>query len=76
MLGGSFITQGNAAKGKKASEPLPPPTPSQEAPEPKPKATFQPRGFSGYIFRLTAAMCYGSSPLSPPGLPARGWCLH
>jgi hypothetical protein len=68
MLGGSFITQGNAPRGKKASEPLPPPTPiptvpSQEAPEPKPKPTFQPRVFSGYIFGLTAAMCYGSSPL-------------
>ena len=68
MLGGSFITQGNAPRGKKASEPLPPPTPiptvpSQEAPEPKPKPTFQPRVFSGYIFGLTGAMCYGSSPL-------------
>src|SRR5262245_7544339 len=59
---------GHAAKGKKASEPLPPPTPiptvpSQEAPEPKPKPTFQPRVFSGYIFGLTAAMRYVSSPL-------------
>ena len=59
---------GNAPRGKKASEPLPPPTPiptvpSQEAPEPKPKPTFQPRVFSGYIFGLTAAMCYGSPPL-------------
>ena len=31
------------------------------APEPKP--TFQPRVFSGYLFGLGAAMCYGSSPL-------------
>ena len=31
--------------------------------EPKPKPTFEPRVFSGYIFGLAAAMCYGSSPL-------------
>ena len=52
MLGGSFITQGNAGKAKKAS-----------ALGPKPKPTFQPRVLSGYIFGLGAAMCYGSSPL-------------
>jgi drug/metabolite transporter (DMT)-like permease len=52
MLGGSFITQGNAGKAKKAS-----------VPERKPKPTFRPRVFSGYIFGLTAAMCYGGSPL-------------
>jgi len=52
MLSGSFITQGNSRKAKKAS-----------APEPKPKPTFQPRVSSGYIFGLAAAMCYGSSPL-------------
>jgi drug/metabolite transporter (DMT)-like permease len=71
MLGGSFITQGNAGKRKKASGPLAAPTPiptvpAQEelaAPKPKPKPTFQPRVFSGYIFGLAAAMCYGSSPL-------------
>jgi drug/metabolite transporter (DMT)-like permease len=71
MMGGSFITQGNAGKGTKASAPLsaatPIPTvPSREelaAPEPKPKPTFQPRIFSGYLFGLAAAMCYGSSPL-------------
>jgi hypothetical protein len=40
-----------------------PTVPSQEASEPKPKPTFQPRVFSGYIFGLTAAICYGSSPL-------------
>ena len=92
MLGGSFITQGNAGKGKrKASAPLtaatPIPTvPSQEelaAPEPKPKPTFQPRVFSGYIFGLAAAMCYGGSPLmarqaflhAPGASTAAGGCL-
>jgi drug/metabolite transporter (DMT)-like permease len=72
MLGGSFITQGNAGKGKrkkKASAPLTAATPiptarSQgELAAPKPKPIFQPRLFSGYIFGLGAAMCYGSSPL-------------
>jgi drug/metabolite transporter (DMT)-like permease len=71
MLGGSFVTQGNAGKRRKASAPLPPAIPiptvhCQEAlapPQPKPKPTFQPRVFSGYIFGLAAAMCYGSSPL-------------
>jgi drug/metabolite transporter (DMT)-like permease len=72
MLGGSFVTQGNARKGsKKAPAPLPmrisiPTVPSQEqlaAREPKPKPAFEPRVFSGYIFGLAAAMCYGSSPL-------------
>jgi drug/metabolite transporter (DMT)-like permease len=71
MLGGSFITQGNAGKSKKASALPPAATPlptvlSQEGlatPEPKPKSTFQPRVFQGSIFGLGAAMCYGSSPL-------------
>ena len=67
MLGGSFITQGNAGKGKrKTSAPL-----------------FQPRVFSGYIFGLGAAMCYGSSPLmarqaflhAPDISTAAGGCL-
>jgi drug/metabolite transporter (DMT)-like permease len=53
MLGGSFITQGNSAKRKEKGA----------APEPKPKPIFEPRVFSGYIFGLAAAMCYGSSPL-------------
>ena len=72
MLGGSFITQGNAGKAKKAS-----------ALGPKPKPTFQPRVLSGYIFGLGAAMCYGSSPLMArqaflhaPGVStAAGGCL-
>ncbi len=76
MLGGSFITQGNAGKGKRkasapltAATPIPTTVPSQEelpqaelaAPIPKP--VFRPRVVSGYIFGLGAAMCYGSSPL-------------
>jgi drug/metabolite transporter (DMT)-like permease len=82
MLGGSFITQGMAGKEKqKASAP-----PSQKelaALGPKPKPTFQPRVFSGYIFGLAAAMCYGSSPLmarqafhlAPDISTAAGGCL-
>ncbi|MGC2415411.1 MAG: DMT family transporter [Stellaceae bacterium] len=50
MLGGSFITQANAGKGKRQ-------------PTAAPKPTFQPRVFSGYILGLGAAMCYGTSPL-------------
>ena len=90
MLGGSFITQGNAGKRKRgASAPLtaatPIPTvPSQEEPaSPVPKLIFQPRVFSGYIFGLGAAMCYGSSPLmarqaflsAPDISTAAGGCL-
>jgi len=72
MLGGSFVTQSRAGRRKtKTSAPLPAVTPiptvrCQEelaAPQLKPKPTFQPRVFSGYIFGLAAAMCYGGSPL-------------
>jgi drug/metabolite transporter (DMT)-like permease len=66
MLGGSFTTQGYAGKGKKAAAAPISTVPSREglaAAEPKPRPTFQPRVFSGYIFGLGAAMCYGSSPL-------------
>jgi drug/metabolite transporter (DMT)-like permease len=69
MLGGSFITQSNVGKSrKKASIPLPAaavPTvfAHPAAPKPKSKPTFRPRVFSGYLFGLAAAMCYGSSPL-------------
>jgi uncharacterized membrane protein len=71
MLGGSFITQSNTGKGKKASgsspaaAPIPamPPRKLPAAPEPNPEQTFRPRVFSGYIFALGAAMCYGGSPL-------------
>jgi drug/metabolite transporter (DMT)-like permease len=73
MLGGSFITQGNAGRGTKKASP----------PEPRPKPAFRPRVFSGYIFALTAAMCYGSSPLmarqafleAPGASTAAGGCL-
>lgn len=92
MLGGSFITQDYAGKGKrKALAPLTaaaliPTVPSQEEPaatEPKPKPTFRPRVFSGYLFGLAAAMCYGSSPLmvrqaflhAPGASTAAGGCL-
>src|SRR5690348_9050436 len=75
MLGGSFITQGYAGKGKRkpsvrltAATPIPS-IPAQEDPAqeelaaPAPKPIFRPRTFSGYIFALGAAMCYGGSPL-------------
>ena len=90
MLGGSFITQGNAGRGKRqAAAPLSaatpiPAVPSREAPAaPVPRPIFQPRVFSGTIFGLGAAMCYGSSPLMArpaflfaPGLgTAAGGCL-
>jgi drug/metabolite transporter (DMT)-like permease len=92
MLGGSFIAQGNGGKAKKkASAQLSAPTPIPTVPaqkemaasEPKPKPTFQPRVFSGYIFALAAAMCYGSSPLmarqaflhAPGASTAAGGCL-
>jgi uncharacterized membrane protein len=84
MLGGSFITQGNAGKGKRkasaaltAATPIPT-VPSQEelaqeelaAPVPKP--IFQPRVFSGYIFGLGAAMLlWQVAPDGPSGLPGR-----
>jgi drug/metabolite transporter (DMT)-like permease len=53
MLGGSFATQSNSARRK----------PQAPAPQPKSKPVFEPRVFSGYVFGLAAAMCYGSSPL-------------
>jgi len=95
MLGGSFITQSNAGKGRrKASVPLTAATPiptvpsqeelaQEELAAPVPKPIFQPRVFSGYIFGLGAAMCYGSSPLmarqaflhTPDISTAAGGCL-
>jgi drug/metabolite transporter (DMT)-like permease len=82
MLGGSFITQGNTGKGKKKASALPL-LPTSITPAPNPKPTFQPRVFSGYIFGLTAAICYGSSPLmvrqaflhAPSAGTAAGGCL-
>jgi drug/metabolite transporter (DMT)-like permease len=89
MLGGSFIAQGNVGESKKALAPVPTSittVTSQEqlaAPQAKPKPTFQPRVFSGYIFGLAAAMCYGASPLmvrqaflhAPSASTAAGGCL-
>jgi drug/metabolite transporter (DMT)-like permease len=91
MLGGSFITQSNAGKRKKASGPLSvsmpiPVVPSRKLPaasKPKPEQAFRPRVFSGYVFALAAAMCYGSSPLmareaflnAPGASTAAGGCL-
>ena len=76
MLGGSLTAQSNAGHDKmKASAPA--------APEPQSKPPFQPRVFSGYIFGLAAAMCYGGSPLmvrqaflhAPGAGTAAGGCL-
>ena len=91
MLGGSFITQSNAGKRKKArgslltSTPVPAMRPQQvaTAPGPKPEQAFRPRVFSGYLFALGAAMCYGSSPLmaraaflnAPGASTVAGGCL-
>jgi drug/metabolite transporter (DMT)-like permease len=64
MLGGSLVTQ---SKTKKTSAALPVPTPFGTVPsqqeQPAPGPAFRPRVFSGYLFALGAAMCYGSSPL-------------
>ena len=64
MLGGSLVTQ---SKTKKTSAALPGPTPYVAVPtqqkQAAPGPAFRPRVFSGYLFALGAAMCYGSSPL-------------
>ena len=91
MLGGSFVTQTRTDKRRdKASTWLLAATPIEtimrEQPasrELTPEPTFRPRVFSGYLFALGAAMCYGSSPLmareaflSAPGAStAAGGCL-
>jgi drug/metabolite transporter (DMT)-like permease len=90
MLGGSFITQSNAGRRKKAWRPPAGSTPIAAVPsrtvptaEPKPDPAFRPRIFSGYVFALGAAMCYGSSPLmareaflnAPGAGTAAGGCL-
>jgi len=62
MLGGSFITQANAGKGRRKGS-----SASVANTEP----VFRPRVFSGYLLGLGAAMCYGSSPLM-----ARAAFLH
>jgi drug/metabolite transporter (DMT)-like permease len=63
MLGGSFVTQtrmGNGIKKGAAAAPIRTVTSLQQA---VPRSGFRPRIFSGYLFALGAAMCYGSSPL-------------
>jgi drug/metabolite transporter (DMT)-like permease len=63
MLGGSFVTQtrtGNGIKKGSAAAPIRTVTSLQQA---VPRSGFRPRIFSGYLFALGAAMCYGSSPL-------------
>src|SRR5262249_28551542 len=64
MLGGSFVTQTKAGEGirKRSTNPRIPNVDSHEK-EAKPKPGIPPRIFSGYLFALGAAMCYGSSPL-------------
>jgi len=47
MLSGSFVAQGTTGAAN----------------EKTPRPVFQPRVFSGYLFGLGAALCYGSSPL-------------
>jgi drug/metabolite transporter (DMT)-like permease len=83
MFGGSFITQGAAGKRKKVSRPIQTVTSQEALAAPKPKPIFEPRVFSGYIFGLCAAMCYGSSPLmarqaflnAPDSSTVAGGCL-
>src|ERR1700716_2464221 len=68
MLGGSFITQGNAGKGKKEASTAtatagfaslhPPYEAALAVPQAQPRPSFQPRVVSGYFFGLGAAMCY------------------
>jgi drug/metabolite transporter (DMT)-like permease len=67
MLGGSFVTQTRMGNGIKkraatlgAAAPIRTVTSLQQA---VPRSGFRPRIFSGYLFALGAAMCYGSSPL-------------
>jgi drug/metabolite transporter (DMT)-like permease len=75
MLGGSFITQSNASSGGK--------TPARTTLATNPAPVFRPHVFSGYIFALGAAVCYGASPLmaregflnAPGAGTAAGGCL-
>ena len=66
MLGGSFVTQGNAGQRKrKAPTQLSPAATSLQrtASTTQPRPVFRPRVVSGYVLGLGAAICYGSSPL-------------
>jgi drug/metabolite transporter (DMT)-like permease len=50
MLGGSFVTQRNAGRGR-------------PRPQPNAQPAFRPHVVAGYLFALGAAACYGVSPL-------------
>jgi len=70
MLGGSFITQRNAGKGR-------------QPPQPNAGPAFRPHVLAGYLFALGAAACYGASPLmareaflnAPGAGTAAGGCI-
>jgi drug/metabolite transporter (DMT)-like permease len=61
MLGGSFATQRNSTK--RAVKQTPAPVGEEPLPKEPPKPIFVPQLFSGYLFGLGAACCYGASPL-------------
>jgi drug/metabolite transporter (DMT)-like permease len=72
MLGGSFVTQTRSGKRRnKAAAPVArampvaglSAQPEPAGPVPGSEPVFRPRVFSGYLFGLGAAICYGSSPL-------------
>jgi drug/metabolite transporter (DMT)-like permease len=64
MLGGSFVTQSKIGKRTEKTSAA---TSIGTVPSQQQRAAsglaFRPRIFSGYLFALGAAMCYGSSPL-------------
>jgi drug/metabolite transporter (DMT)-like permease len=62
MLGGSFVTQTKTGKGIKRRSAAPSRTETSQQ-QAVPRSGFRPRIFSGYLFALGAAVCYGSSPL-------------
>jgi uncharacterized membrane protein len=57
MLGGSFVTQRNAGKGRRSAPTSDPDTKIEQKPQ------FKPRVLPGYLLALGAAVCYGASPL-------------
>jgi len=72
MLAGSFVTQtrgskhgNNASARSRSLMPIASPSSKREsaAPGSMSRPAFRPRLFSGYLFALGAAMCYGASPL-------------
>jgi drug/metabolite transporter (DMT)-like permease len=62
MLGGSLVTQSRTNR-RSAAAPRPFETVPLQQKQAAPAPAFRPRVFSGYLFALGAAMCYGSSPL-------------